>query len=59
MNIGIMVNVKKVFIGESKDLVDFYVNVFFVGYQVYMYSKFILMKIFRKWVGRIVMGEDG
>lgn len=32
MNIGIMVNVKKVFIGESKDLVDFYVNVFFVGY---------------------------
>lgn len=59
MNIGIMVNVKKVFIGESKDLVDFYVNVFFVGYQVYMYNKFILMKIFRKWVGRIVMGEDG
>lgn len=59
MNIGIMVNVKKVFIGESKDLVDFYVNVFFVGYQVYMYSKFISMKIFRKWVGRIVMGEDG
>lgn len=59
MNIGIMVNVKKVFIGESKDLVDFYVNVFFVGYQVYMCSKFISMKIFRKWVGRIVMGEDG
>lgn len=54
-----MANVKKAFTGESKDLVDPYVNVSFAGHQVHMYSKSILMKILRKWAGRIVMGEDG
>lgn len=54
-----MANVKKAFTGESKDLVDPYVNVSFAGHQVHMYSKSTLMKILRKWAGRIVMGEDG
>lgn len=49
MNTGIMANVKKAFTGESKDLVDPYVNVSFAGHQVHMYSKSILMKILRKW----------
>lgn len=34
MNTGIMANVKKAFTGESKDLVDPYVNVSFAGHQV-------------------------
>lgn len=54
-----MANVKKAFTGESKDLVDPYVNVSFAGHQVQMYNKSTLMKILRKWAGRIVMGEDG
>lgn len=36
MNTGIMANVKKAFTGESKDLVDPYVNVSFAGHQVHM-----------------------
>lgn len=59
MNTGIMANVKKAFTGESKDLVDPYVNVSFAGHQVHMYSKSTSMKILRKRAGRIVMGEDG
>lgn len=59
MNTGIMANVKKAFTGESKDLVDPYVNVSFAGHQVHMYSKSTSVKILRKWAGRIVMGEDG
>lgn len=59
MNTGIMANVKKAFTGESKDLVDPYVNVSFAGHQVHMYDKSTSMKILRKWAGRIVMGEDG
>lgn len=59
MNTGIMANVKKAFTGESKDLVDPYVNVSFAGHQVHMYSKSTSMKILKKWAGRIVMGEDG
>lgn len=34
MNTGIMANVKRAFTGESKDLVDPYVNVSFAGHQV-------------------------
>lgn len=59
MNTGIMANVKKAFTGESKDLVDPYVNVSFAGHQVHMCSKSTSMKILRKWAGRIVMGEEG
>lgn len=59
MNTGIMANVKKAFTGESKDLVDPYVNVSFAGHQVHMYSKSTSVKILRKWAGRIVMVEDG
>lgn len=54
-----MANVKKAFTGESKDLVDPYVNVSFAGHQVHMYNKSTSMKILRKWAGRIVMGIDG
>lgn len=36
MNTGIMANVKKAFTGESKDLVDPYVNVSFAGHQVHI-----------------------
>lgn len=43
-----MANVKKAFTGESKDLVDPYVNVSFAGHQVHMYSKSTSMKILRK-----------
>lgn len=57
MNTGIMANVKKAFTGESKDLVDPYVNVSFAGHQVHMYSKSTSMKILRKRAGRIVMGR--
>lgn len=48
MNTGIMANVKKAFTGESKDLVDPYVNVSFAGHQVHMYSKSTWVKILRK-----------
>ena len=34
MNTGIMANVKKAFTGESKDLVDPYVQVSFAGHKV-------------------------
>lgn len=34
MNTSLMANVKKAFIGENKDLVDPYVQVFFAGQKV-------------------------
>lgn len=35
MNTSLMANVKKAFIGENKDLVDPYVQVFFAGQKVW------------------------
>ena len=42
MNTGIMANVKKAFTGESKDLVDPYVQVSFAGHKV---ALFIVSKL--------------
>ena len=42
MNTGIMANVKRAFTGESKDLVDPYVNVSFAGHQVLWCRKFLM-----------------
>ena len=36
MNAGIVANVKRAFTGESKDLVDPYVEVTFAGHQVHL-----------------------
>lgn len=38
MNTSLMANVKKAFIGENKDLVDPYVQVFFAGQKVLGYE---------------------
>lgn len=37
MNTSLMANVKKAFIGENRDLVDPYVQVFFAGQKVLGY----------------------
>ena len=43
MNTGIMANVKKAFTGESKDLVDPYVQVSFAGHKVLIFYIFNLI----------------
>ena len=44
MNTGIMANVKKAFTGESKDLVDPYVQVSFAGHKVALFTLSLIVK---------------
>ena len=50
MNTGIMANVKKAFTGESKDLVDPYVQVSFAGHKVIVLSSMIGISTLRVYV---------
>jgi len=51
MNISIMANVKKAFIGENRDLVDPYVQVQFAGQKVWAITVYPLFKTLKqtKW----------
>lgn len=63
MNTSLMANVKKAFIGENKDLVDPYVQVFFAGQKVprtEMPEDGVVGFKYRRWVGgRGKAGEVG